>query len=58
MKCSALQDAAVILNINENFEFVAVLLLLLEVLSSSSLQVIEVTFHQALNQLGSLINQD
>jgi hypothetical protein len=56
------EDAAPILNGIEKFEFVAPLFFWSEVLSSidriqKCLQAKETTFHQALNQLGTLIDQ-
>jgi hypothetical protein len=53
--------AAIILNDIEKFEFVALVFLWSEVLSSidriqKCLQAKETTFHQALNQLGTLID--
>jgi hypothetical protein len=55
------EDAALILNGIEKFEFVALLFFWSEVLSSidwiqKCLQAKETTFHQALNQLGTLID--
>jgi hypothetical protein len=56
------EDAALILNGIEKFEFVALLFFWSEVLSSidwiqKCLHAKETTFHQQLNQLGTLIDQ-